>query len=115
METTKLRNGAEEAAGLVAVTMLALRNLFAEKPIVAYELVAKCRDANHQFFGLTGSDLQTLGLVETGGGVHESIRNIVLSAVSEGFGVDLGQSGCLILHLSPASGLGRAIKPIARH
>lgn len=91
METVILKNGAEEALPLVDVAMLSLRTLMAEKPIVLYELVQLCRDRKHQLFGKSGDDLHALKLIEKHGdgvGVHDSIRNIVLSAV-EGDGLEM--------------------------
>lgn len=53
METVTLKNGAMEAKPAVMATMMSLRHLFDSEPIVAYELVMKCRDRNHQFVGNT--------------------------------------------------------------
>ena len=77
-----LKNGQEEFKPLIVVTMLSLRALLAEQPIAFYELVMKCRDRNHQFFGNAGEKLKSLQLVQPGGSIHGSIRNIVLSATS---------------------------------
>ncbi len=82
METIKLKNGAVEAKPLVVVMMLSLKHLMDEKPIAFYELVMKCRDPEHKFFGATGQDLQKLNLVGPDGTIHSSVRNIVLSATS---------------------------------
>lgn len=85
-----LKNGQEEFKALVVVTMMSLRALLAEQPIAFYELVMKCRNRNHQFFGNAGEKLKGLELVQSDGGVHGSIRNIVLSATSgEGLGLVL--------------------------
>ncbi len=81
METVILKNGAKEATGLVTTVMMSIQNLMQEKPIVFYELVMKCRDSNHVIFGNMQKDLEDLALVNSGGGVHDSIRHIVLSAV----------------------------------
>lgn len=85
--TTKLKNGAEEATPLVAVTMMALRELI-KLPIPFYELVMICRDRNHKLWSNTASILQERNLLDETGRVHDSIRNIVLSAVS-GEGIDM--------------------------
>lgn len=91
METRKLKNGSEEEAELVAVITAALETLWKEKPIAAYELVQLCKDSEHKLFGMAGQDLASAGLLEPGNRVHDSIRNIVLSAVSgEGFEMTLG-------------------------
>jgi len=82
METVVLKNDAEELKSLVIATMMSLEFLMKEQPIVFYELVMKCRDHNHRFFGNTGEDLEKLALVQPGGSVHDSICNIVLSATN---------------------------------
>ncbi len=38
-------------------------------------------DPNHKFFGNTKDRLEALALVDANGGIHDSIRNIVLSAI----------------------------------
>lgn len=90
MNVLKLRNGAEEAEPLVKVTMLSLQRLFQEKPIVAYELRELCKNPQHQLFGNAGNDLKALNLVQEDGRIHDSIRNIVLSAFEgEGLGMTM--------------------------
>ena len=91
--TVRLKNGIEEAKPLVAVVMLSLESLFKEgKGIVFYELVEICKDSNHKPWGTAiGEDLKNLSLASEVDGkwlVHDSIRNIVLSA-AEGEGLDL--------------------------
>jgi hypothetical protein len=83
----KLKNGSEELDGLVGVTMMSVRRLTQTHPIAFYELVMLCRDPKHKLFGNTGQALNDLSLV-TNGQVHDSIRNIVLSAI-EGEGMDM--------------------------
>lgn len=91
MKAVTLKNGSEEANVLVTVTMMSLRRLMKEKPIIFYELVMKCRDSNHQFFGKDCQDLERLNLVQPDGRVHDSIRNIVLSAaIGDGLEMRLG-------------------------
>lgn len=68
--------------------MMSLQRLFQTDPISAYELTMKARDPNHEFFGGTGQKLMSLALVDANGGMHDSIRNIVLSAV-EGDGLEM--------------------------
>lgn len=90
MNTIKLKNGSEEVEALVATTMMALRGLFDEKPMVVYELAMLARDRNHKPFGGMTADIETVGLVQEGQ-MHGSIRNIVLSAVEgEGLEITLG-------------------------
>ncbi len=88
MKLVTLKNGSQEAEGLVVVAMMSLRKLIQEKPIVFYELVMKARDPNHKFFGQSIEDLKALSLVSVDGSMHDSIRNIVLSA-AEGEGLDM--------------------------
>lgn len=91
MEVVTLKNRAEEVLPLVNVTMFGLRTLMAEKPIVLYELVMLCRDRTHRLWGKTSDELLALGFIEKHNDsvqVHDSIRNIVLSAV-EGDGPEM--------------------------
>ena len=79
--TVKLRNGAEEFKPLVAVTMMSLKSVMESNPIAFYELACLARDRDHKLFGNTGEVLQARALVSAEGTMHDSIRNIVLSAV----------------------------------
>lgn len=88
METVILKNGAEEAKPLVAVTMLSLNLLMDERPLALYDLVMKCRDKNYRFFGDNGEYLRSLKLVDRDNSIHNSIRNVVLSA-AEGDDLDM--------------------------
>jgi len=81
MNVIKLKNGSEEVEPMVKVTMMILHNLITESPILFYELVMKARDRAHEFFGTTGEELERRNLLEAGGSMHSSIRNIILSAV----------------------------------
>lgn len=85
MEVIKLKNGTEEAAPLVTVGMMALKNLFETRPIHFFELVSLARNSAHVLFGKTGQDLLAQSLVQDAGNgrytMHDSLRNIVLSAV----------------------------------
>lgn len=82
MEMLDLKNGSQEPKPLVIVTMMSLERLFNNNPIVFYELVMKARDHQHEFFGDAESALQDLSLLDATGAVHDSVRNIVLSAVT---------------------------------
>jgi hypothetical protein len=88
MEKVILKNGSEEVKSLVAVTMLSLQNIANDNPIAWFELVEKCRNDKHEFFGNTRKHLEELALVQSNGSVHGSIKNIVLSS-SEGEGLGL--------------------------
>lgn len=92
----RLRNGQEEVASLVAVTMMSLDKLIEDgKVMVVYELVELCRDPNHKPWGQTGKELKSIGLASQGDSgewhVHNSIRNVVLSAaIGEGLDMTIG-------------------------
>ena len=88
METVILRNGAEEAKPLVAVTMMSLERLMKEKPLALYDLVMRCRDRSYKFFDDNEEYLKSLNIVDRDGSIHDSIRNIVLSA-AKGDGLDM--------------------------
>lgn len=91
MKSIHLKNGWEEAAPLVATTMLCLKSLIDSNPNAFYELVMKCRDRKHDLFGNAQDVLHERALVEVDGSVHGSIRNIVLSAIrGKGFNIILG-------------------------
>ena len=76
---------------MVTVGLLSFTTLFKEKPIVAYELVMKCRDPNHKLFGRSGEVLKSLALLEADGQPHDVLRDIVLSATSgDGLQMALG-------------------------
>ncbi len=91
-----LKNGANELKPLVLTVMVVLRKMLeigggVTGAILFYELVEICKNPDHKPFGNTGDDLKKLTLLsETGGKyrVHDSIRNIVLSA-AEGTDLDL--------------------------
>lgn len=89
MGTAKLKNGSEELKSLVLLTMISLRNLIETNPIAFYELVTKCRDDSHRLFGNTVEVLKRfVPTQDERGRVHESIKNIVLSA-AEGDGLEM--------------------------
>lgn len=91
METVVLKNGAKEAETVVITTMMSLRHLVDSEPLTFYELVAKCRDNNHQLFGNTGEKLKNLALVQSDESIPDTVRNIVLSAIEgEGLKMSLG-------------------------
>lgn len=79
----RLKNGSEELSTLVAVTMMSLKNLLKSDPISFIELVSKARDRNHKVFSKHQTNvLVGLGLMEPEGNLHNSISNVVLSAVT---------------------------------
>lgn len=98
METTdtqrlvKLKNGSEEPANLVAVTMVSIGALAGRDPIAFYELVMKSRDPKHKVWSdAQVKTLSTAGLMGSDGHVHGSIANVVACAVTgEGLAMKLG-------------------------
>ena len=83
-KTVLLKNGTREVRQLVPVVMMSLNSLMEQgKGIAVYELVELCRNPEHKPWGNTGVELKSLKLVDETLGewsVHDSIRNIVLSA-----------------------------------
>jgi hypothetical protein len=93
MQIATLKNGSEEAMPLVVITQMIVNRLMEGFPgvIDLYELVQKCRDRDHRFFGDSGKRLEAEGLVDKGGGIHDSTRNIILSMASgEGLTMTFG-------------------------
>ena len=88
MKEVKLKNGATEAEVLVVVTLTSISSLMELNPMVFYDLVMKCRDNSYKFFGNNIDVLLKRSLVQRDGNIHNSIKNIVLSAV-EGEGLEL--------------------------
>ena len=87
-ELIKLKNGMQEAKPLVAIIGLHVKRLIEKNPIALYELVMKCRNRDHQFFGNAPDILKDLNLLESDNSVHSSIRNIILS-LATGDGLDM--------------------------
>lgn len=79
-EVVTLRNGAEEVMSVVAATMLNLELLMERRPIALIDLILLARDPSYEPFGNNGEYLQSVSLVGADGRMHDSIRNIVLSA-----------------------------------
>ena len=94
MKVVTLKNGAEEAESLVLLTTMSLRTLMREYPIAFYELVQLCKDHNHRLLDNAGEILDRLGFVQNGI-VHDSFRNIVLSAV-EGDKLDMRLTSLIV-------------------
>ena len=91
MRILKLKNGSEEALPLVIVVMRTLTTMMENGMdcIAVYELVEKCKDDKHMLFGNAEEKLKALALIEQSGHIHDSVRNIVLSA-AEGEGLNMG-------------------------
>lgn len=93
---TKLKNGTTEVQPFVVITLGVLKQLFDDKPLAFFDLVSKCRDSSYKWFGDNEQICRDLQLIQpenpynpdAGGSIHESIKNIVLSA-AEGEGMDM--------------------------
>lgn len=82
MKIARLKNGSEEVESLVTVTMIALKSLLNTNPMVLYELNEKCKNSERKFFNQAMElALRDLALIGVDGKVHNSIKNIVLSAI----------------------------------
>lgn len=90
MKTVILKNGAEEAEICVKAHMMNLSILLEEHPTAFYGLVMKCRDRNYFWWNdAIIQQLKDLGLLQgLGDTVHDSTKNVVLSAVT-GDGLDM--------------------------
>jgi hypothetical protein len=80
--TVRLKNGSEEAVGLVRAVMISMRSL---EMIPLYELTMLARDRNHELFTpALGEKLAGLSLITERGeswDMHDCVRNIVMSAM----------------------------------
>ena len=89
MESVKLHNGAEEASVLVSVVMMSLNSLWDEGlpgVLAVYDLHQLCQNRNYQAMHI--ARLKELNLVSNDGSIHDSIRNIVMSAI-QGEGMEM--------------------------
>lgn len=81
MNTVKLKNGSVEAEPLVRAAMMSLSSLFKSNPIAFFEAVMCARDKAHKPFGNTEDILKSLAILDTNLDMHDSKRNVILSAV----------------------------------
>ena len=88
MKMLTLKNGSEVAEPVVITTMMSLEALMNSNPIAFYELVEKARDSRHQMFGNTRQVVEKTALMN-GGSIHDTVKDVILSAVS---GKDLEMS-----------------------
>jgi predicted NBD/HSP70 family sugar kinase len=82
----KLKNGAEEAEPVVKLVVMSIRTLLEsgkmEDTLAFFDLVSKARDPRYKVFSPVQENiLKRLALLQPDGNIHESIRNVVLSAV----------------------------------
>ncbi|MDI6758871.1 MAG: hypothetical protein QMD94_04285, partial [Candidatus Omnitrophota bacterium] len=91
IQLVKLKNRAMEPEDVVMAAMLSLEQLRQHPKgfVLVHELRAKARDPQYKFFGDdTEAKLKKIKLIQSNGEIHESIRNVVLSAVV-GDGLDI--------------------------
>jgi hypothetical protein len=97
MKTVTLRTGAEEPDATVKVVYSSLRAMMDPNPehntrpgdfLALFDLASKCRNRDYQFFGNNEALLVERGLVQPGGRIHDSVRNVVLASV-EGEGMEM--------------------------
>lgn len=100
MEMVTLKNGKEVPLSIVVTTMMTLKNLIENYPIVFYELVMKCRDPNHEMWGDSEKLIAKFGLMQNGR-VQSSVKDIVLSAVT-GDDLDMAMSSPIDYRKKPA-------------
>ena len=82
----KLRNGTEEHDGLVVATILIIKRMLSEDypyPMTFWDLVRKCKDPDYELCKVNQESLIKEGLMDSGGYIHQSIKNIVLSSIEE--------------------------------
>jgi hypothetical protein len=80
LAAVRLRNGSDESGPLVLTAMASLSGLMQSNPIALYELVMKARDPQHAMFGRTAQEAIDRSLLQPDGSMHDSLRNIILSA-----------------------------------
>ena len=83
--TVRLKNGTEELSQLVSVTMITIQTLFDSADLTdalaLYDLAKGAKDATYDM-SFTRRRLAGLGLLDAGGRMHQSIRNIAASALT---------------------------------
>ncbi len=83
-ELARLKNGSDEAVVVVSATMISLKGLLGKGTsglLTFYDLTMLCRDPKYKMSEENMSTLKRLSLLESTGLPHDSIKNVVLSAV----------------------------------
>lgn len=83
IESVKLKNGAEEAEPLVRIVMMSLQKMQEDVAGITlfYDLVMRCRNPQSEMWDSQLAKLKEWALLEQDGQPHDSIQNIVESAV----------------------------------
>jgi hypothetical protein len=83
-DMVKLKNGSEEPLETVTTASLTISEI-AQSGIVGllaiYDIRKKVEDPNYQISDASVKKLVALGLLESSGIIHDSVRNIVLSSI----------------------------------
>ena len=88
-EMRRLRNGSEELLGIIAHIYMVMEGLWEmgmESIPALYDLHQLCLDPHYRMGQKNANLLKEFGLLDEGGTVHNSISNVVLSAI-EGEGL----------------------------
>jgi hypothetical protein len=97
MKMLHLKNGSVQPAPSVATTMKALDHLWGQGVVgltALYDLYERSKNADHRIAEGVLETLKTLALVQPDGSIHDTVRNVVLSAVS-GEGIDIAMASPL--------------------
>lgn len=91
-EKVTLKNGFDGyTRSQVGVMTVLLRSLLDDDAVLFYELVMRCRDSNHEFFGTCGVKLQEMQFLDHKQMPHGMVRDIVLSSVTgDGLAMEMG-------------------------
>lgn len=94
MQTVRLRNGTDELESLVKVVTESLNKLENTLPgqMALHDLNARCLNKDSTMWDEQLDQLQGLGLIQVDGTVHDSIRNVVLSAIVSDDGIIMIQN-----------------------
>ncbi len=84
LNMVNLKNGTQELAMIVGLTMPALAELLEECPEVFDRLFRHCQDRNNQLSSVEVSKLIDFGIIVNGHSVSNSVCNIVVSAAADG-------------------------------
>lgn len=93
IEMVKLKNGSTEPHPTVVATMVSLKSQAKDGlggMLLLYDLQQICKGKGERVNSSTVEKLKKLALLEQSGQPHDSVRNIVLSALQgEGLGMEI--------------------------
>jgi hypothetical protein len=85
MEMLTLNNGSSEPKISVATTMMSIKGLWNQGIpgiCTVSDLYKRCRDPNHQIANGELRTLTDLALIQPDGRIHDTVMNVVLSAIT---------------------------------